>query len=31
VPLEELLQASTLRSVGSVMEAAGRASRDQAR
>jgi 4-alpha-glucanotransferase len=31
VPLEELLQASTLRAVGSVMEAAGRASRRQAR
>ena len=31
VPLEELLQASTLRAVGSAMEAAGRASRDQAR
>jgi len=30
VPLEELLQSSTLRSVGSVMEAAGRASGEQA-
>jgi 4-alpha-glucanotransferase len=31
VPLEELLQSSTLRSVGSVMEAAGRDSKCQAR
>jgi 4-alpha-glucanotransferase len=29
VPLEELLQASTLRSIESVMEATGRASKDQ--
>jgi 4-alpha-glucanotransferase len=30
VPLEELLQASTLRSVGSIMEPAGRTSGGQA-